>query len=463
MDKKLLSTLLFLLFYNTSKLQNLIINGGFETIESCPTIGGQISLAKGWYSPTVGTPDLLASCSTNIDFGVPNNRIGLFIDFRNPYEGKNFAGINTYLAKEYMMTKLKQPLKPQKNYYLSMQVSFNLRYRLGLIYTDGIGLALSDTNINKISTNNLEPLRLKIIIDNKGKTIRDTVNWTKLSGCYKAKGTEEYAVIGNFKTDAETIIEKEDKDNNYIGKYFYIDDVRIEEYNPLPDTLILCAGIEQKINAAFYNSTYQWSTGKKDSVETITKPGYYTVEATIDGCVLKDSVLVIDPSVWSGLVADTLACKDTKGIQLKVGIEGKYEWSTGDATQSIIVKQPDTYSVTVTNSCSTYVYTSRVDFEECGCRFYSPTAFSPNDDNANDTFKPIIDCKKRAVSSYKLSIFNRQGEQVYFTQNIENTWDGTFRGQACASGVFVWLVEYAYEEKGIIKSIIQGGDVTLVK
>jgi gliding motility-associated-like protein len=93
----------------------------------------------------------------------------------------------------------------------------------------------------------------------------------------------------------------------------------------------------------------------------------------------------------------------------------------------------------------------------------APTAFSPNEDSNNDTYKPIIDCKKRDVSSYKLSIFNRQGEQVYFSQNIDDTWDGTFRGQKCDIGVFVWVVEYAYEEKGIIKSIIESGDVTLIK
>ena len=462
--KKLTFFIIFIIV-NRVTGQNLVTNSTFDSLIQCPnnrllTLGKINEITPNWYN---GAKYLFAGLYNSCNNTTPISFEGCF---RLPRSGNGYVGFNTYQYTKsnswaYLQTKLSEKLKENTHYFgryyasprvmryekPSFQNGFGLKFFKTIQYDTTFGGNFYDADIH-----------------GKNEVIKDTLKWTPISGCYKAKGDEEWLMIGNFLRREDIKIETEEVINpRHVLMFYFFEDVGLYKFDPLPDTLLLCKGESKTYNAALLESTYRWSTGKTDSIETITRPGRYVVDATIDGCTLSDTVVVIDPSVWSGLAQDTLACKEPKGIELKVGITGRYEWSTGDTTQSIKVTKPDIYSVTVTNVCSTYVYTSKVDFEECGCKFYAPTAFSPNGDNNNDTYKPIIDCKKRDISSYKLSIFNRQGEQVYFTRNIDDTWDGTFRGQLCDVGVFAWVIEYAYEEKGIIKSIIESGDVTLVK
>jgi gliding motility-associated-like protein len=464
MNKRLVTLLLFFPLLLKSQNQNLIPNSGFDSIKTCPSAGSNITdILPQWFSANkYGTPDVYNRCSISESAGVPLHFRNLKQESRS---GDGYVGINVYQdiksnTGEYIEVKLIDKLVANTNYLVRLYVSplsrpQELGYRPS--YGDAIGLRFTDTLLYSTDGGSrfYEPS-----INNKNGFITDTIGWTAISGCYKAKGGEQYATIGNFIPDDKVnIIPCCDRQ---ISLYYYIEDVSVMKFNPLPDTFLLCKGEKKIFNASFLESTYRWNTNNKDSVETVTQPGKYVVEATLEGCVFTDTVVVIDPSVSSGL-QDTIACKAKKGIELKVAVMGNYKWSSGDTTQSILITKPDVYSVTVTNDCGTFSYTSRVDFEECGCRFYAPTAFSPNGDSNNDTYKPIIDCKRQVIEGYKFSVFNRQGEQVYFTQNIEDTWDGTFRGQQCDVGVFAWMVEYTYEEKGIIKTIIDSGDVTLLK
>jgi gliding motility-associated-like protein len=45
------------------------------------------------------------------------------------------------------------------------------------------------------------------------------------------------------------------------------------------------------------------------------------------------------------------------------------------------------------------------------------------------------------VESISFEIFNRWGERVFKTENPEECWDGTFRGQKLNTGVFVYKVK----------------------
>jgi gliding motility-associated-like protein len=466
MNKLLILLIVFFSSTIYGQSQNLIPNSGFDSIKNCPFPGSSITdIVPYWFSANNLTPDIFNRCAKYPSSGVPFHWFGHAQESRS---GDGYAGINVYsnvesTGIEYLEVKLIESLKKNQNYFIRYFVSPMTNFfknKSNFSVTDAMGLKFTDTLFYNPAINSrfYEPS-----INNRNGFIRDTVGWTAISGCFKAKGGESYATIGNFTPNDKMLIETD----GVIGLtsntlYFYIDNVSVLKFDPLPDTLILCKGESKTYNAALLESIYRWSTGKTDSIETITKPGRYIVDATIEGCVMSDTVIVIDPSVSSGM-QDTVACKEKKGLELKVDFKGNYLWSTGDTTQSIRVTKPDNYSVTVTNECGTFAYTSRVDFEECGCRFYAPTAFSANGDSNNDTYKPIIDCKRLAIGGYKFSVFNRQGEQVYFTQNIDDAWDGTFRGQQCDVGVFAWMVEYTYEEKGITKTIIDSGDVTLLK
>ncbi len=54
------------------------------------------------------------------------------------------------------------------------------------------------------------------------------------------------------------------------------------------------------------------------------------------------------------------------------------------------------------------------------------TAFTPNHDNVNETFKVIADGID--PSSYKMVIYNRWGELVFSSNNLKVGWDGSIKG-----------------------------------
>ena len=51
---------------------------------------------------------------------------------------------------------------------------------------------------------------------------------------------------------------------------------------------------------------------------------------------------------------------------------------------------------------------------------YIPDAFSPNRDQINDIFTPIIS----GTSEYQLYIYSREGQKIFETQDPGEGWDG---------------------------------------
>ncbi len=70
-------------------------------------------------------------------------------------------------------------------------------------------------------------------------------------------------------------------------------------------------------------------------------------------------------------------------------------------------------------------------------RLYAPNVFTINNDKLNDVFY----VKGLFVESFSLKIFNRWGELVFETTDINQGWDGTFKGDPCKPDVFVYMAE----------------------
>ncbi|MCU0419550.1 MAG: gliding motility-associated C-terminal domain-containing protein [Cyclobacteriaceae bacterium] len=66
-------------------------------------------------------------------------------------------------------------------------------------------------------------------------------------------------------------------------------------------------------------------------------------------------------------------------------------------------------------------------------RLITPTAFTPNNDNLNDTFAVF----GKYIERMQLHVFDRWGNTVFFTDNNE-PWDGTLRGQPLPESAYVW-------------------------
>jgi gliding motility-associated-like protein len=74
-------------------------------------------------------------------------------------------------------------------------------------------------------------------------------------------------------------------------------------------------------------------------------------------------------------------------------------------------------------------------------QFYAPNAFTPNGNGVNDDFIPKW--RNLDESTFKMWIFNRWGENIYYTEDANAPWNGRRNNtmQLAQIDVYVWLVE----------------------
>jgi gliding motility-associated-like protein len=88
--------------------------------------------------------------------------------------------------------------------------------------------------------------------------------------------------------------------------------------------------------------------------------------------------------------------------------------------------------------------------------FYAPNTFTPNGDGVNDEFVVVIS-NKAAIKSFK--IFNRWGQIVYQTQDIDHYWKGLKDNSQLPTGVYYWVIDTEADLPELRKS----GYVTLIR
>ncbi|CAN5192282.1 hypothetical protein BH09BAC2_BH09BAC2_13470 [soil metagenome] len=88
---------------------------------------------------------------------------------------------------------------------------------------------------------------------------------------------------------------------------------------------------------------------------------------------------------------------------------------------------------------------------------YVPNAFTPDGDGRNDIFKPIAVGIKQ-INYFR--VYNRWGQLVFLTNQINKGWDGTFKGKPQDAAAYVWMVEGVDYTGRVIN---QKGSVVLIR
>jgi gliding motility-associated-like protein len=98
---------------------------------------------------------------------------------------------------------------------------------------------------------------------------------------------------------------------------------------------------------------------------------------------------------------------------------------------------PVTLTLTTTKGCDD-VYVQNINVGP-DIRIFVPTAFSPNNKGSEITeeFKVV----GVSILSFHMEIFNRWGQQVYESDNIEEEWDGRSGGRFCENGIYGYLIK----------------------
>lgn len=273
------------------------------------------------------------------------------------------------------------------------------------------------------------------------------------------------------------------KGNNGCGEGAFSDSLQIIT-NPLPlkaavpegDTNLCEAGPATQYTTlgGSYADTYLWSieppsagtvSGTGATCEVVWDPewvGMTTLTAlSQNGCGdarEKSDAIFIDVNplpeidIWASDTVTYLDAPVSFDADVWRGAEPySYHWdfmnegwfsSTPDTT--IIPDDPyHEYILTVVDS-NNCVMTSKIAVKIL-LPMFMPNAFTPDNNGLNDTFKGFVTGNVEGVK-YRMFVYSREGTQVYYEEGNEFSmmtgWDGTFKGQNCSSGVYIYMLYY---------------------
>lgn len=115
-------------------------------------------------------------------------------------------------------------------------------------------------------------------------------------------------------------------------------------------------------------------------------------------------------------------------------------------------------NLSVTNSFGCTDFATKCIKIEPEFTIYVPNAFTPDDDNLNDFFTAF----GVNIIEFEMYIFDRWGEQIFYTNDIKKGWNGTAKGgsEIAKQDIYVWKIK-AKDVFNKTHSLI--GHVTLLK
>ena len=173
-------------------------------------------------------------------------------------------------------------------------------------------------------------------------------------------------------------------------------------------------------------------------------PNIVLPNASVNGCdsIVTLHLTILEPSVE--IVPSGDLCEDG---ELLLSAESDYEdyiWNTGEMMPSITVTQPGMYSVTVTEGdCHAE---DQYKVEACEFSIYMPNTITPQGDGLNE-YLYLPEYVHRFISEFEIAIFNRWGEMIYWSNDMNFKWNGNIDGKgdiigAHVTDVYVWVIHY---------------------
>ena len=222
-----------------------------------------------------------------------------------------------------------------------------------------------------------------------------------------------------------------------LTKTILMDDSIAFNINPVPEDVCFGKTVQYtNQSTGGVNTTYVWSLNNANiqtsniATYTHTFVGDNVIKLSATHRCGADSikynfVVLPLPKVNLGKDSIIMCPGELKTISINQQADSIF-WSTGERDKDTIAIDGFTSPIKVevyTKGClakdSVFVSTN--------CDIFIPTAFSPNSDGVNDLFNMM----KNSIKSYSLKIYNRWGELVFETNDLNNSWDGTYKGTPC--------------------------------
>lgn len=271
MVMKYIVPIILLLLTGSLPAQNLVPNGGFETMSTCPSSIGQLNRSVGWDvpSPHYGSSDFFHTCSGGSS-GVPVNLFGnIAAHSGNAYIGQYVGYLVTPYEdyREYAQIQLSSPLVAGATYRVEIFISLPNRVGYAVdrygFYFDSSPLAYAGQLVIPVVPQ----------VESQGTFYTNSTGWDYFTGTFVAVGGEQYLTIGNFSNHLNTtIIPSGITPAGISNPYLYLDDVSVTMEAVLPVSYsYLTAEFVQGDNEL------KWKTSSEENVT------HFLVEHSEDG------------------------------------------------------------------------------------------------------------------------------------------------------------------------------------
>ncbi|MFT3981482.1 MAG: gliding motility-associated C-terminal domain-containing protein [Ferruginibacter sp.] len=224
------------------------------------------------------------------------------------------------------------------------------------------------------------------------------------------------------------------------------------------------------------NVQYQWSpatglnnTAAANPIFTPSATGntVYTLSVSENVCQsnaqFQVNIMVNPLPTVTATRSNDLDC-NVRTSALTAGGAATYSWTPAASLNNPLIATPvaspqvtTTYTVTGTddNGCANSTAVEvKVGTKEGG--YYIPNTFTPNGDGLNDCFGVK---QWGNVSEFYFIIYNRWGEKVFETRDINNCWDGRYKGNRAPVGNYVYYIR----SKNVCSEQVKKGNVLLIR
>ncbi|MEO7306828.1 MAG: PKD domain-containing protein [Ferruginibacter sp.] len=220
-------------------------------------------------------------------------------------------------------------------------------------------------------------------------------------------------------------------------------------------------------------TNWKWTFGDggisnaKDTQHIYTAGGTYPVKlyaSAANGCysdTLERDIIIYSTNAFAG--NDTIT-PSGRPLQLQASGGISYEWTPPTGLNDPFISNP----IAILTGTRMYTYTLRA-YTLLGCEsfddiniqvyqapeIYLPNAFAPNGINRIYKGMPV------GIKEFRyLKIFNRYGQLVFYSTDVNKGWDGTWKGKAQNSGVYV-VIANGIDYRGLV--VERQGTVMLIR
>lgn len=245
------------------------------------------------------------------------------------------------------------------------------------------------------------------------------------------------------------------------------------------------ARLDTQIHVCPHESATFFPVSADDKARYVWHPGMYMDDSTVANPVVRP----VAPQKYRAIATSRYGCKDTLSAAVDVSANGMIE--LGD---SVTIFPGESYQIPTRTNCVNFAWfppaglnnpkisdpvaTPQISTRyvvlattQWGCEatdtlniyvnssstLTAPNAFSPGTPGPNSTFKLL---KRGQATLHKFQVFNRWGNLVFETTDIEEGWDGTYKGKPQPVGVYVYQIEATTNDGTPFN---KHGNVTLIR